>query len=120
MTTNELIEQVNNSVGSIFTKEDVVALLNQVTAEKTSNLLLNDLSAKSIAEDIVMRASERFDEYNIVNSDDIELSIGYNNKIEIDNAPIDEDALADLIQRAAEAIIEDVLENLKANQIVLS
>jgi hypothetical protein len=28
--------------------------------------------------------------------------------------------LADLIQRAAEAIIEDVLENLKANQIVLS
>jgi hypothetical protein len=120
MTTNELIEQVNNSVGSIFTKEDVIALLNQVTAEKTSNLLLNDLSAKSIAEDIAMRASNRFDEYNIVNSDDIELSIGYNNKIEIDCANIDEDALAELILDAAEAIIEDVLENLKANQIVLS
>lgn len=119
MTTSELIEQVNASAGSIFTKDDVVALLNQVTTEKTGNLLLNDLCAKSIVDEIVVKATANFDEYDIVSEDNVDLSLDYNNRVTIDNLNVDDAALEELIKDAATEIIEDLLENLKANQITL-
>jgi hypothetical protein len=46
---------------------------------------------------------------NVVDKDDVELSIGYNNQIEIDRIAIDEDFLISETVDALEALL-DVLE----------
>jgi hypothetical protein len=45
----------------------------------------------------------------VVDRDNIELSIGYNNRIQIEDVPIDEDSLIDSVVDSLEALL-DVLE----------
>ena len=47
---------------------------------------------------------------NVVNTDDIELSLTYNNKIEIENVPIDEDEIVSSAVDALEASWDSLME----------
>ena len=110
MTNNiqKTIEKVSNSFPSIFTKDDVIKLLMDLSAE------MQDETPKQVIDrDVLlttfrqMLSEKEWD--NVVDKDDVELSIGYNNQIEIDRIAIDEDFIIDSAVDALEALW-DVLE----------
>jgi hypothetical protein len=107
------IEQVSNSFPSLFSREDVIKLLNDLDAEMQSSPQL--LVEKDALVDIFRQTFSEKDFRNVVDTDSIELSLSYNNKIEIENVPIDEDEIVgsavDALEASWDALEEAANEN---------
>ena len=110
MTNNiqKTIEKVSNSFPSIFTKDDVIKLLADLSAE-----MQDETPKQVIDKDVLlttfrqMLSEKEWD--GVVDKDDIELSMGYDNKVEVDSVTINEDFLIDSAVDSLEALW-DVLE----------
>jgi len=110
MTNNiqKTIEKVSNSFPSIFTREDVIKLLTDLSAE------MQDETPKQVIDrDVLlttfrqMLSEKEWD--SAVDKDDVDFCIGYDNKLEVDRIAIDEDFIIDSAVDALEALW-DVLE----------
>ena len=85
MKKENVLEVVQNSVSSIFTKDDVLKLITSIEQEQQTNQVY-DLIKK--LQDLQENISYRFQNLNsdeIVDYDSVEFSIGYNNRIEVDD-----------------------------------
>ena len=92
MKKQDLINSVKNAPGSIFTKDDVIGIINSLTQDdKTKNIL--DLIEMTITR--VLNNNDYID-YN-----NVEYGIDYDNRIEVTNIEIDKDSL-----------IQDILSEL--------
>ena len=103
------IFKVSNSFPSIFTREDVIKLLTDLDAEMQGETPKQTVTKEALIE--VFRdsfADKDFD--SAIDKDDIELSLGYDNKIEVERVPLDEEFLVDSAVEVLEAVW-DVLEN---------
>jgi hypothetical protein len=102
------IDRVSNSYPSIFTKDDVIKLLADLSAE-----MQDETPKQVIDKDVLLTTFRQMlsekDWDDVVDKDDIELSIGYDNKIEVDRVAINEDFLIDSAVDSLEALW-DVLE----------
>ena len=84
MKKQDLINSVKNAPGSIFTKDDVIGIINSLTQDdKTKNIL--DLIEMTITR--VLNNNDYID-YN-----NVEYGIDYDNRIEVTNIEIDKDSL---------------------------
>ena len=84
MKKQDLINSVKNAPGSIFTKDDVIGIINSLTQDdKTKNIL--DLIEMTITR--VLNNNDYID-YN-----NVEYGIDYDNRIEVTNIEIDKDTL---------------------------
>lgn len=102
------IEQVSNSFPSLFSREDVIKLLVDLNAEMQNGPQL--VIEKDALIDIFRETFSDKDFRNVVNTDDIELSLTYNNKIEIESVPIDEDEIVSSAVDALEASWDSLME----------
>jgi hypothetical protein len=110
MTNNiqKTIEKVSNSFPSLFSREDVIKLLTDLSAE-----MQDEAPKQVIDKDVLlttfreMLSEKEWD--GVVDKDDIELSMGYDNKVEVDSVTINEDFLIDSAVDSLEALW-DVLE----------
>ena len=102
------IEQVSNSFPSLFSREDVIKLLVDLNAEMQNGPQL--VIEKDALIDIFRETFSDKDFRNVVNTDDIELSLTYNNKIEIESVPIDEDEIVSSAVDALEASWDSLVE----------
>ena len=102
------IEQVSNSFPSLFSREDVIKLLVDLNAEMQNGPQL--VIEKDALIDIFRETFSDKDFRNVVSTDDIELSLSYNNKIEIENVPIDEDEIVSSAVDALEASWDSLME----------
>jgi hypothetical protein len=102
------ISKVHANFSSLFSKEDVIKLLTELDTE-----IQNEDPKPQIDKDVLLTTFRQMlsekDWDNVVDKDDVELSIGYNNQIEIDRIAIDEDFLISETVDALEALL-DVLE----------
>jgi hypothetical protein len=102
------ISKVHANISSLFSKEDVIKLLTELDTE-----IQNEDPKPQIDKDVLLTTFRQMlsekDWDNVVDKDDVELSIGYNNQIEIDRIAIDEDFLISETVDALEALL-DVLE----------
>lgn len=102
------IDRVSNSYPSIFTKDDVIKLLADLSAE-----MQDEAPKQVIDKDVLlttfrqMLSEKEWD--GVVDKDDVDFSIGYDNKLEIDRIAIDEDFLISEAVDSLEALW-DVLE----------
>lgn len=107
------IEQVSTSFPSLFSREDVIKLLTDLNAEMQSGPQL--VIEKDALVDIFRETFSDKDFRNVVDTDSIELSLTYNNKIEIENVPIDEDEIissaVDALEASWDALIEAANED---------
>ena len=102
------ISKVHANMSSLFSKEDVIKLLTELDTEIRNE----DPKSKVNKDDLLVTFRQMLSEKdwdNVVDKDDVELSIGYNNQIEIDRIAIDEDFLISETVDALEALL-DVLE----------
>lgn len=105
------IEQVSNSFPSLFSREDVIKLLTDLNAELEAEAPKSKFDRDALAvafREVLSNISFR----EAVNDDDIELSIGWDKKIEIDSIHIDEDFI---INEAVDAL-DSCLDNLEAEE----
>ena len=104
----ETINKVSTSFPSLFSREDVIKLLADLNAE-----MQDEAPKQVIDKDVLLTTFRQMlsekDWDNVADKDQFELSIGYDNKIEIDRIAIDEDFLISEVVDALEALY-DALE----------
>ena len=84
------IEKVSNSFPSLFSREDVIKLLVDLNSELESETPNFKLDKETLLTVFRESFSEKdFDK--VVEPDDIEFSLGWDKRLEIDSVPIDED-----------------------------
>lgn len=90
----EVIKSVNESVSSVFTKEDVVKLIESIKPDKGASITADVID--SIANDI----AQRFERYSddIVSIDSVTVSAGnYGNGVDSVDMSIDESRITDIV-----------------------
>ena len=104
----ETINKVSTSFPSLFSREDVIKLLADLDTEMQDEAPKGQIDKDDLLTTFRQMLSEK-DWDNVVDKDDIELSMGYDNKVEVDRVTINEDFLIDEAVDALEALW-DVLE----------
>ena len=99
----ETINKVSTSFPSLFSREDVIKLLADLNAE-----MQDEAPKQVIDKDVLLTTFRQMlsekDWDHLVDKDDIELSIGYDNKVEVDSVTINEDYLIDEAVDALESL----------------
>jgi hypothetical protein len=111
-----VLESVQNSVSSIFSKEDVIALINSIDE---SNFDVKLISRK--LQDLQSTISYEFQNLNsdeVVDYGSVEFSIGYQNRIEVEDMNINIERLTEIVEGAIEEFDRE-LENLEENEEVV-
>lgn len=107
------IEKVSNSFPSLFSREDVIKLLTDLNSEMESETPKLQIDKDSLMPLFKTFFSEKdFDA--TVDTDDVELSLGYDNRIEVERVPIDEDLIVSFAMDALETSIDFLEEASKA------
>jgi hypothetical protein len=88
----QAITAVGSSASSIFTKEDVIKLLNDIDLDSASAPSKDGIDVDELVE-AVETLIGNYDTSDMVSYEDIELSISYDHRIEIDNINVDLDEL---------------------------
>ena len=108
MKKEQAIEQVQNSIGSVFTKDDVINLINQIELQISIETKSGQPSKQWLDKlmngvlDIIQDADFTNRE-NDINIDEVQFSIKYGNQIEIDSFEVD----ASLLQCYIKSEIEE-------------
>jgi hypothetical protein len=97
------IQKVSNSFPSLFSREDVIKLLMDLSAEMQDEGPKPKIDLDTLITTFRQVLSEK-DWDDVVDKDDVDFSIGYDNKIEIDRIAIDEDYLVGEAVDALEAV----------------
>ena len=103
MKISEAITKVENGFGSIYSKDDVLNLLNNLDLNGGNN----GITEEKIRDFSNSIKASIMDNSSIVDTDNIELSIGYNNQIEIDDVPLSESELESIFDYETNQFIDD-------------
>jgi hypothetical protein len=117
MTKQEVISQVQNSLGSLFTREDVVNCLNMVVEEpKVEEVSESKQDFRNILNLVREKIRETINDFDFNDSDnfditEFEFDIRYGNQIEVDSYEVDAHQqkrnLLDAISEAFNELEED-------------
>jgi len=88
-----VISSVQNSVSSIFSKEDVINLINSIQ-EEGRKISVNDIQR---AIDKVISWADN-NERDLVDLDSVELEMNYDNRIEVTNVPLQLENLREALE----------------------
>lgn len=102
------ISKVHANFSSLFSKEDVIKLLTELDTEIRNEDPKPKMDIDALLTTFRQVLSEK-DWDEVVDKDDVELSVGYDNRLEIDRIAINEDFLINEATNALEALWE-VLE----------
>lgn len=87
----EVIKQVQECVSSVFSKEDVIKLINKIEGGLNEDLALE---MKKQISTLIMNIDER----KLLDLDSAEFELSYNNTIELSNVNIDLEIITDIIE----------------------
>ena len=116
MKKQEVISQVQNSLGSLFTKEDVINCLNMVVEEPKVESKPS-YPSKEWLERIKVMVLERITEVNFNDSDlfdisDCEFDIRHGNTIELDSFEVDACALKVYVENEIETAFGEIEDDI--------
>ena len=97
------IQKVSNSFPSLFSREDVIKLLMDLSADMQDEGPKPKIDLDTLLTTFRQVLSEK-DWDGCVDKDDIELSMGYDNRVEVECVTIDEDFLIGEAVDALEAV----------------
>jgi hypothetical protein len=102
----DVISSVQNSVSSIFSKEDVINLINSITEEKSRVVSVVDITRAidRVVENFEMNAKD------VVDCDNAEFGISYNNQLQLDNIDLNSDYVREALENAFMDFGEDITE----------
>lgn len=112
ITKENVISAVQNSVSSIFSKEDVISLINSIEGGGRV-ITTNDIER---AIDKVISWVEN-NEGSLLDLDSAEIELNYNNKIEVVGVPINTECLREALENNFNDFAEVEEEEVKENEL---
>ena len=117
MKKSELVAQLEaaKALTSVVSIDNIVALIQQLEAEveirlvESKTFLLNEESFDKVM-NIVDRAVNNLDSRDIVDFDDAEFELSYNNVVQLTDVRIDTDRIIDEIRESMENIFEETVD----------
>jgi hypothetical protein len=110
MKKEELVAQLEaaKALTSVVSIDNLIALIQQLEAEQveTKTFLLNEESFDKVM-DVVERSINNMHTRDLVDFDDAEFELSYNNVIELTDVRIDTDYIVNEIREAMENIFEE-------------
>jgi hypothetical protein len=124
MTKQEVISQVQSSLGSMFTKDDVINCLNMVVEEpkvETKGSYPSKEWLDKIKNSILERVKDvDFNDSDMFEISEMEFDIKYGNQIEIDSYEVDACSLKTYVENEIEetfdSIEDDIIEIQQGNE----
>jgi hypothetical protein len=98
ITKENAIAQVQSSVSSIFTKDDVLFLLNAIEQEKVKASISEETIEKLVSQ-ITAEIVDQNDRGRLFDTDNAEFEL-YGNRIELTSVCIDEETIGDIVREA--------------------
>jgi len=117
MTKQEVISQVQSSLGSLFTKDDVINCLNMVVEEpKVKPKMLNYPSKQWLdkIKDSVLEAIRNvdFNDSDMIELDNFEFDIRYGNQIELDSFDVNACSLKTYVENEIENAFGEIEDEI--------
>jgi hypothetical protein len=94
MTKEFVLQLVENSASSIFSREDVIKLINSVDEGSGRKITTNDIER---AIDKVISWADN-NESDVVDFDSVEFELTYDNRIEVTNVPLQLENLREALE----------------------
>ena len=116
MTKQEAINQVTEAFPSIWSREDVLRVLNEIEDTSTKSFDAEKLIEK--IKDAVESVVERMNYDDIVDTSNCEFSIRHGNVIEIDDVSINKDDIIIEVMRDVSLAIDEFFEEEEYDQYV--
>ena len=107
MKKDLVLHQVKHSVSSIFSKEDVINLINSIEESKGRVITTNDI--ERAIDKVISWAEHNEDELFDLSSAELEMS--YDNRIEVVGVPVNVDSLRDALENNFMDFGEDETED---------
>ena len=107
MKKDLVLSSVQNSVSSIFSKEDVINLINSIELESSRKITTFDISR---AIDKVVEYMDR-DQREILDLDSAEFELSYDNRIECVGVSINTEGLREVLENNFMDFGEEVVED---------
>ena len=92
ITKQNAIASVQSSVSSIFSKEDVINLINMIEGGRVITVAEIQRAIDNVVDSLENSEDE------IVDTDSVEFSIGYDNRIEVDRVRINFDYIREALE----------------------
>lgn len=113
MKKESLVAQLEaaKALTSVVSIDNVIALIQQLEAEQVESktFLLNEKSFDKVM-DIVENAVANLRSRDLVDFDNAEFELSYNNMIELTDVPVDTDSIINDIREALENIFEETAD----------
>ena len=113
MKKESLVAQLEaaKALTSVVSIDNVIALIQQLEAEQVESktFLLNEKSFDKVM-DIVDNVVSNLRIRDIVDFDNAEFELNYNNKVELTDVPVDTDSIINDIREALENIFEETAD----------
>jgi hypothetical protein len=103
VTKENAIAQVQSSVSSIFSKEDVLFLINSIEVGSSRKITAQDIEG---AIDSVVDNLERNTE-DVVNYSNVEFNISYDNRIEVESVALNLDYIREALEERFSDFAQD-------------
>jgi len=115
VTKENALASVRQSVSSIFTKEDVLYLIEKI--EVGSSRKITTLDIERAIENVISWAENN--ERDLVDTDSVEFELNYDNRIEVVGAPINTDNLREALENNFMDFGEAEEDEVEENKVVL-
>ena len=116
MKKESLVAQLEaaKALTSVVSIDNVIALIQQLEPEQveTKTFLLNEESFDKVM-DIVENAVNNLRTRDLVDFDDAEFELNYNNQVELTDVRIDTDRIIDEIRESMETIFEETTDEVE-------
>lgn len=113
-TIQQAVASVQNAPSSIFTREDVINLLNGISAPK-GGIQMDRQTTKDLCEailDAVKDNARNLDSSDVCDLSSAEFSLNYN-EISLDSVDVDTDSIAENVVSGIYDVIEEFFETLE-------
>ena len=107
MKKDLVLHQVKHSVSSIFTKEDVISLINSI--EESKGRVITTFDIERAIDKVICWADNN--ERDLVDMDSVEFELNYDNRIEVVGVPINTDNLREALENNFMDFGEDEVED---------
>lgn len=113
MTKNQTLELLEKQLPSFYSLEQVINMIKAI--EEETPTLNEDKIGELLGEieESIQTAIRELNSGEVVDFDSIELSLNYDNKIEIEDASINPDVIQDAVQEAVNKTICEFFNNSK-------
>ena len=108
MKKENVLQSVQNSVSSIFTKDDVLNLISSIEQEQQTNQVYDLIKKLQDLQETISYNLQNLNSDDVVDYDSVEFSISYNNRIEVDCMNINVDNLTEIVENGIGELIEEL------------